>query len=90
MDDIKGIVLSREILKAASLSRKDTVKSLTRPAITVEATVRSDQLLTIFRDQHVHLAIVRDLEQTVGVVTLEDVLEQLVGDIEDEKDVRLA
>ena len=48
---------------------------------------RSDWLLVMFRDKHIHLAIVQDRGRTVGVVTLEDVLEELVGEIEDEKDV---
>ena len=53
----------------------------------VDAQTKSDELLRMFRDTHSHLAIVRDLGRTVGVVTLEDVLEELVGEIEDEKDV---
>ena len=53
----------------------------------VDAQVKSDELMTMFRDKHIHFAIVQDLEKTVGVVTLEDVLEELVGEIEDEKDV---
>ena len=53
----------------------------------VDAQIKSDKLLTLFRDKHVHLAVVQDLGKTVGVVTLEDVLEELVGEIEDEKDV---
>jgi CBS domain containing-hemolysin-like protein len=48
--------------------------------------MRSDELLVRFRDEHTHLAVVRDQQQTVGLVTLEDVLEELVGDIKDEKD----
>ena len=49
--------------------------------------MRSDELLVRFRNARIHLAVVREQQQTVGVVTLEDVLEQLVGEIEDEKDV---
>ena len=52
----------------------------------VESTQRSDQLLLLFRDKHTHLAVVQDRVKTIGVVTLEDVLEQLVGEIEDEHD----
>ena len=48
--------------------------------------MRSDQLLVRFRDEHIHLAVVQDRQKTVGLVTLEDVLEELVGEIEDEKD----
>jgi len=47
----------------------------------------SDSLLLTFRNRHIHMAVVKDQDQTVGVVTLEDVLEELVGEIEDEKDI---
>ena len=98
IDDIRGIALSREVLKA-SIDRStlgegpageahpsDALSTILRPAVIVDAQVKSDELLTMFRDKHVHLAIVQDLKKTVGVVTLEDVLEELVGEIEDEKD----
>ena len=85
-DDVRGIVLSREILKALASEPHGNLNSLIRPAVVVEASRHSDELLQLFRDRHVHLAIVQDTAKTVGVVTLEDVLEQLVGDIEDEKD----
>ncbi len=55
------------------------------PPVIVDAQVKSDDLLRMFRKEHIHLAVVQDQDQTVGVVTLEDVLEELVGDIEDEK-----
>lgn len=86
-DEIRGIVLSRDVLKATTAGSSGALSSITRPAVIVQAHIKSDELLTIFRDQHVHLAVVQDLGKTVGVVTLEDVLEELVGEIEDEKDV---
>ncbi len=87
-DDVKGIVLSRDVLKAvATDASANSVMSIVRPVLVVKATTTSDQLLTRFRDQHVHMAVVQDLHRTIGVVTLEDVLEELVGEIEDEKDV---
>lgn len=88
IDSIEGIVLSRDILKATVDGALGALLSLTRPALIVDAQIKSDALLALFRDRHVHLAVVQDLNKTVGVVTLEDVLEELVGEIEDEKDVR--
>jgi CBS domain containing-hemolysin-like protein len=89
VDQVKGIVLSRDILKDAASSRAAaSVLSITRPALLVKASSKSDELLVRFRDERVHLAVVQDLGKTVGVVTLEDVLEELVGEIEDEKDSR--
>ena len=87
-DDIHGIVMIRDLLEAAADgSGSESVESLARPAFLVGADQRSDQLLLAFRNRHTHLAVVRDRRRTVGVVTLEDVLEELVGEIEDEKDV---
>lgn len=87
IDDIKGMVLSRDILKVVATDRgSESLMSIARPALIVEAAALSDALLLRFRDEHVHMAVVQDLGKTVGVVTLEDVLEELVGEIEDEKD----
>jgi CBS domain containing-hemolysin-like protein len=86
VDDVQGIALSRDVLKADANRLSDGLSSITRPAVIVEAPIKSDELLALFRDQHVHLAVVQDSGKTVGVVTLEDVLEELVGEIEDEKD----
>ena len=86
VDDVRGIALSRDVLKADANQSSGGLSSITRPAVIVDAPTKSDQLLALFRDQHVHLAVVQDSGKTVGVVTLEDVLEELVGEIEDEKD----
>jgi CBS domain containing-hemolysin-like protein len=87
VDDIQAIALSRDVLKAAAERSSEPLQSITRPAVIVDAQIKLDRLLALFRDKHVHLAVVQDLGKTVGVVTLEDVLEELVGEIEDEKDV---
>ncbi len=65
----------------------DTVQDILRPVLSVEHDVRSDELLVLFRDRHIHLAVVHREGKTVGLVTLEDVLEELVGEIEDERDM---
>ena len=88
IDEVCGVVMSRDVLKSAASDRvDDAVSSLARSPLIVDASDRSDDLLTLFRDRHNHFAIVRRDAKTIGVVTLEDVLEQLVGEIEDEKDV---
>ena len=64
------------------------MSEICRSGLIVPATMRSDDLLVRFREERVHLAVVQDNQKTIGLVTLEDVLEELVGEIEDEKDTR--
>lgn len=88
IDKVSGMVLSRDVLKAVAGDRESArVTSIARPALIVEASCTCDELLMRFRAEHVHLAIVQDTSRTVGVCSLEDVIEELVGEIEDEKDV---
>jgi putative hemolysin len=85
--DIKGLAMSRDILTALTRGKdKQDMSEIFRPALIVPATMRSDELLVRFRDERVHLAVVQENQKTIGLVTLEDVLEELVGEIEDEKD----
>lgn len=87
-DDVVGLVMSRDILRALTEGQhQKPVSTICLPSLTVSAKMRSDELLLRFRDERVHLAVVKDKRKTVGLVTLEDVLEELVGEIEDEKDV---
>ena len=86
-DKIQGQVMSRDILGALTEGKdQELASSICRPCLIVEATVPANQLLVRFRDEHIHLAVVQERGKTVGLVTLEDVLEELVGEIEDEKD----
>ncbi|MDG2221999.1 MAG: CNNM domain-containing protein [Rubripirellula sp.] len=88
-DEIEGMVLSRDVFKAMIDQSTKPLSSIARDAVFVDAQTTSNELLSKFRTQHFHLAVVRDVEKTVGVVTLEDVLEELVGEIKDEKDVTI-
>lgn len=88
IDQIEGLIMSRDILEALSQGKADDpISTISQTILQVPADMRSDELLVRFRNAHIHLAVVRDQQQTLGVVTLEDVLEELVGEIEDEKDV---
>ncbi|GAB4158006.1 MAG: hemolysin family protein [Planctomycetaceae bacterium] len=87
-DDIRGTLIARDILKMLAEGDVDApIAPLLHKPFLVQADVRADELLVRFRTEHQHLAIVREKHHTLGVVTLEDVLEELVGEIEDEKDV---
>ncbi|REJ71679.1 MAG: DUF21 domain-containing protein [Planctomycetota bacterium] len=86
-DDVRGMLITRTVLEAQADGRGDEpITALVQPGLTVDAGQRSDELLLLFRDRRTHLATVREGGRTVGVVSLEDVLEELVGEIEDEKD----
>ena len=86
--DVKGIVMSHDILESLAEGKDDMpVEEIVRDSLVVHAGKRSDELLMLFRDKNIHLAVVQDAKKTVGLVTLEDVLEELVGEIEDETDV---
>lgn len=85
-DNLLGTLLSKDLLLALSDSQLD-VRALVRPAVFVPETKRLNVLLHEFRSSRNHLAIVIDEHGgVVGLVTMEDVLEQIVGDIEDEFD----
>lgn len=86
-DDVLGMVLSREILSALAHGQDDdSISSMIHSTPRVPPNKRSDGLLSMFRQRQVHLATVHKDNQLLGLVTLEDVLEELVGEIEDEKD----
>ena len=88
MHKVVGLALSKDILEALIDGRdRELVATIKRDALVVPAHIPCDRLLMLFRDKHVHLAVVQHKGKTVGLVTLEDVLEQLVGEIEDEHDV---
>lgn len=85
-DNVVGILLAKDLLRLCNGARFDLRASL-RPAAFVPESKRIDALLREFRVSRNHMAIVVDEYGGVsGLVTIEDVLEQLVGDIEDEYD----
>lgn len=88
-DQVEGILLAKDLL-AYGFGMTDEVFSLAkvlRPAVIVPESKRVDVLLKEFREQRYHMAIVVDEYGGVsGLVTIEDILEEIVGDIEDETD----
>ena len=88
LDDIIGYVLSYDALELLADGREGhTVNDIVRDVQVVDAALRCDDLLNVLRKSESHLAIVQSGNKTVGLVTLEDVLEELVGEIRDEGDV---
>ncbi len=89
LDDFRGVVLARDLLEAVAREGGDQpLETVLREGLEVDADRRCDALLLQFRLRRTHLAVVRRGDDTLGIVTLEDVLEELVGEITDEKDVR--
>ena len=86
-DDVLGILLAKDLLRYFA-GRELELRSMLRPAVFIPETKRLNVLLREFRNSHNHMAIVVDEYGGVaGLVTIEDVLEQIVGDIEDEFDL---
>ena len=87
IDNIRGILYIKDLLP--HLSKPDTFRwqSLIRPPYFVPETKKIDDLLREFQENKVHIAIVVDeFGGTSGLVTLEDILEEIVGEINDEYD----
>jgi len=89
VDDVVGIVHVFDILQAASAkSDQKTVAGLAHPPTYVPGTMKASDLLVQLQTEQQHLAIVVDeYGGAIGIVTIEDLLEIIVGDIEDEYDV---
>ena len=86
IDDVLGILYARDLLDAMRYPRDGgDLRSITRTAFIVPETKRVDELLEEFRQRRTQIAIVVDeYGGTEGLVTMEDVLEEIVGEIEDE------
>ncbi|MBU0716482.1 MAG: DUF21 domain-containing protein [Verrucomicrobia bacterium] len=89
MDEIVGYVNVKDIVSALQINPTDpSLKGIARPVLTVSAVLLVPALLKELTRGYQHMAVVRnDQARTVGLVTLEDVVEAIVGDLEDEYDV---
>ncbi len=90
VDNVMGILLAKDLLPSAlkKNTSKLSIKDIVRPATFFPESKRLNVLLKEFRETRQHMAIVIDEYGSVcGAVTIEDVLEQIVGEIEDEYDV---
>ena len=89
-DKVVGILLAKDLLKYTVGAERPEfdIRELMRPPVFVPESKRLDVLLREFRSSHNHMAMVVDEYGGVaGLVTLEDVIEQIVGDIDDEYDI---
>ncbi|MDR5867997.1 HlyC/CorC family transporter [Halomonas koreensis] len=91
LDEVKGILLVKDLLPLLRGGQDNghpfRLEEVLRPAMFVPESKRLNSLLKEFRDTHNHMAVVVDeYGGTAGIVTIEDILEEIVGDIEDEHD----
>ncbi len=89
-DKIQGIVYTKDLLKYIKEKKTNTkLKILVKPVLFVPETKKVDKLFKEMQEKKIHMAIVVDeYGGTAGLVTLEDMLEELVGDIYDEHDIK--
>jgi magnesium and cobalt exporter, CNNM family len=89
IDNIIGLLYAKDLLHVMRNGRnKDSIRELLRPAYFVPDTKKADALLTEMQAQRIHMAIVVDEYGGVaGLVTLEDIIEEIIGEIQDEYDL---
>ncbi len=88
MDNIVGLLYAKDLLKYWGIDEADvSLCSITRPTMFIPESKNLEEMLQEFRKKRIHLAIVVDeYGGTAGLLTIEDLLEQIVGDIQDEYD----
>ena len=85
---VEGILLAKDLLPLLSINEEVNLDSIMRDAKVIPETKRADSLLEEFKKDKSHLAVVIDeYGEICGLVTIEDILEELVGEIEDEHDI---
>ena len=90
LDDVLGTFTTRDYLLALSTGGKKTLRQILRPAYFVPESVRTDVLFRDMQQKKTHIAIVVDeYGGTSGLITMEDLLEEIVGNIYDEYDPQL-
>lgn len=88
IDNIVGIIYAKDLLKFLDKKTIPPLKSIMRPPYYIPETKPVDELFREMRNQKVHMAVIIDeYGGTAGLVTVEDILEELVGEIMDEYDI---
>lgn len=90
MDEVVGMIHIRDLLKQmAQNGEKNTLAQIAKPVAFVPESMPIQDLLALMQQQHHHLAMVVDeYGGTAGVITMEDIIEEIVGEIHDEYDVK--
>ncbi|HEY0197196.1 MAG TPA: transporter associated domain-containing protein [Rhodanobacter sp.] len=86
-DEILGILLAKDLLQFFGMEGHFDIRSIIRPAVLIPESMRLNVLLAEFRRSRNHMALVmNEYGGVAGLITIEDVLEQIVGEIDDEHD----
>ncbi len=87
IDNIVGIIHSKDLLKAIIDNKFRSLKEIMRPVHFIPESMKINELLRDFQKHHYQMAIVtNEFGSTAGLVTMEDIIEELVGEIQDEHD----
>ncbi|MBK7388488.1 MAG: HlyC/CorC family transporter [Bacteroidetes bacterium] len=87
LDNIIGIIHTRDLLKLLRNNNFSGITAIIRPAYFVPLTKRINELLRELQTQHIQMAIItNEFGGTAGIVTMEDIIEELIGEIQDEYD----
>jgi putative hemolysin len=87
VDNIVGIVYARDVLKALHSESELEIEDILRPAYYVPPGKKCDELFQEFREKRIHAALIKEKEKIVGLVTMEDLIEEILGEIVDEFDL---
>jgi CBS domain containing-hemolysin-like protein len=87
VDNVIGIVHSKDLLKALIENRYRSIRDIMRPAHFVPESMKINELLRDLQKHHIQMAVVtNEFGSTAGLITMEDIIEELVGEIQDEHD----
>ncbi|MBK9283342.1 MAG: HlyC/CorC family transporter [Sphingobacteriaceae bacterium] len=87
IDHVVGVIHTKDLLKALINNSFRSLKDIMRPAHFIPESMKINELLRDFQRHHIQMAIVtNEFGSTAGIVTMEDIIEELVGEIQDEHD----
>jgi CBS domain containing-hemolysin-like protein len=87
LDELKGVVYTKDVVKGVHEKTLQNLKDIMKPVFYVPDSMKIKDLLRTFQGQRLQMAVVtNEFGDTEGIVTMEDILEELVGDIQDEHD----
>ncbi len=87
VDNIEGIVYARDLLSALQSKGQLEIEEILRPVYYVPSGKKCNELFQEFREKKIHAALIKEKGKIVGLVTMEDLIEEILGEIVDEFDL---